>query len=393
MIVKPKIRGFICTTAHPDGCAAAVNEQIEYIKSQGKIDGPKKVLVIGASTGFGLSTRLTAAFGAGADTIGVFFERPAEGSRTASAGWYQSIAMEKAAKKEGLYAKSFNGDAFSHAVKKDVIDTIKKDLGQVDLIVYSLASPVRTHPDTGEALKSVLKPIGESVVQKSINVNTGVVSEITIDPASDDEIRQTVAVMGGEDWQMWIQALKDADALSEKAITIAYSYIGPEVTKPVYYNGTIGTAKKDLAAKAKDINKIMEEVNGNAFVSVNKALVTQASSAIPVMPLYINILYKVMKEHGTHEGCKEQIYRLFKERLYTGSDIPTDQEGRIRIDDLELAPDVQKEVTEIFNTITTENQADMADLSIYNEEFIKLFGFGYDGIDYDLDIEVNRNFE
>jgi len=394
MVVKPKIRGFICTTAHPDGCAAAVKEQIEYVKAQGPIaGGPKKVLVIGSSTGFGLSTRITSTFGCGADTMGVFFEKAADGKRTASSGWYQSVAFENAAKEAGFYAKSFNGDAFTNEMKEQVIEAIKADMGKVDLVIYSLAAPRRQHPVTGELHKSVLKPIGQTVIQKTIDTATGVVSEASIEAATEEDIRHTTAVMGGEDWKMWIEALKGADVLAEGARTVAYSYIGPEVTQEIYRTGTIGQAKVDLENTAEVIEKELADLNGSAFVSVNKALVTQASSAIPVMPLYINLLYKVMKKVGVHEECKEQIYRLFDKFLYTEDGVvPTDEKGRIRIDDWELREDVQKEVTEMFNTITTENHDEVGDLTTYNECFLRLFGFGYDGVDYDADVDVVRNF-
>ena len=391
MVVKPKIRGFICTTAHPKGCEAAVNEQIEYVKSQGQIaNGPKKVLVIGSSTGFGLSTRITATFACGADTMGVFFEKEADKKRTASAGWYQNLAFEKAARAAGFYAKSFNGDAFTNEMKEQVIEAIKSDMGKIDLIVYSLAAPRRVHPVTGELHKSTLKPIGKTVIQKTIDTATGVVSETSIGPATDEEIRHTTAVMGGEDWKMWIDALKEADVLADGVRTVAYSYIGPEITQDIYRTGTIGQAKVDLENTAEIISNALKELNGDAFVSVNKALVTQASSAIPVMPLYINLLYKVMKKVGVHEECKEQIYRLFDKFLYTeDGNVPVDEKGRIRIDDLELRDDVQKEVSEMFKNINTENHDEIGDLKAYNEAFLRLFGFGFDGVDYEEDVEID----
>jgi len=394
MVIKPKIRGFICTTAHPEGCAAAVKEQIEYVKAQGPIaNGPKKVLVIGSSTGFGLSTRITSTFGCGADTMGVFFEKAADKKRTASAGWYQSVAFEKEAKAAGFYAKSFNGDAFTNEMKEQVIEAIKADMGKIDLVIYSLAAPRRQHPVTGELHKSVLKPIGQTVIQKTIDTATGVVSEASIEPATDEDIRHTTAVMGGEDWQMWIDAMKEADVLADGVRTVAYSYIGPEVTQEIYRTGTIGQAKVDLENTAEKVEKGLADLNGSAFVSVNKALVTQASSAIPVMPLYINLLYKVMKKVGVHEECKEQIYRLFDKFLYTKDGVvPTDEKGRIRIDDWELRADVQKEVGQMFNDITTENHDEVGDLKTYNECFLRLFGFGYDGVDYDADVEIDLQF-
>ena len=315
MIVAPKIRGFICTTAHPDGCAKHVAEQIAVVKNRGPIaNGPKKVLVIGSSTGYGLSSRIAAAFGSGAATIGVFFEKPGEADKCGTAGWYNSAAFEKEAAAAGLYARSFNGDAFSDAMKAEVIAAIKADLGQVDCVVYSLASPRRTHPKTGEVFNSVLKPIGESYTNKNLNTNTGVVDEITIQPAEGDDVAQTIAVMGGEDWEMWIDALLAENLLAPGAQTFAYSYIGPELTWPIYKNGTIGKAKEDLERVQRALDEKLAPLGGKAWVSVNKALVTQASSAIPVVPLYISLLYKVMKADGTHEDCIEQMDRLFRDR-------------------------------------------------------------------------------
>lgn len=394
MVVTPKIRGFICTTAHPDGCAAAVKEQIDYVKSQGKIEnGPKKVLIIGASSGFGLSTRVVSTFGCGADTLGVFFERPSDGRKTATAGWYQSVAFEKEAKAAGYYAKSFNGDAFSNEMKDKVIEEIKAGMGKVDLVIYSLAAPRRQHPVTGEILNSTLKTIGEPAVQKTINTKTGVITDVTIEPANDQEISDTIAVMGGEDWEMWISALKSADVLAEGVTTVAYSYIGPKITQKIYRTGTIGQAKVDLENRASTISKELESINGKAYISVNKALVTQASSAIPVMPLYINLLYKEMKKYGTHEECKEQMYRLFKEKMYNDSGvIPLDDKGRIRVDDWELADEIQSEVEKNFNNVTTENIEELGSLEAYNDAFLQLFGYGFDGVDYDADVEIERDF-
>ena len=387
MIIEPRMRGFICLTAHPDGCAQSIKNQIAYIKSKGNIDGPKKVLVIGASTGFGLASRITSAFGSNADTLGVFFEKePAEG-KTATPGWYNSAAFEKEAQKAGLYAKSINGDAFSNEVKQQAIDLIKADLGQVDLVIYSLASPVRMHPRTGILHRSVLKPIGNTFSNKTVDFHTGNVSQVTIEPANQDDIDNTVIVMGGEDWAMWMDALKNAGLLANGAKTIAYSYIGPEVTEAVYRKGTIGRAKDDLEATAFEITDSLKSIDVKAYVSVNKALVTQASSAIPVIPLYISLLYKIMKSEGLHEGCIEQIQRLFADRLYNGNSIPTDDKGRIRIDDWEMREDVQKQVKTLWETATTENIAQIGDLAGYKQDFLNLFGFGFDGIDYQLDTE------
>ncbi len=382
MVIAPKIRGFICTTAHPDGCARHVAEQIGVVKSRGPVDGgPKKVLVIGASTGYGLASRIAAAFGSGAATIGVFFERAGEAGRTATAGWYNSAAFEREAAAAGLYARSFNGDAYSDAMKSEVIEAIKNDLGQVDCVIYSLASPRRTHPKTGEVFKSVLKPVGESYTNKNLNTGNGVVNEITIEPATDDEIAQTVAVMGGEDWEMWIDALLDAGVLANGVQTVAYSYIGPVLTWPIYKNGTIGFAKQDLERAQKALDGRLASIDGKAWVSVNKALVTQASSAIPVVPLYISLLYKVMKAAGSHEECIEQADRLFRDRLYTGNPKP-DEAGRIRLDDWEMADDIQEIVGKRWAEVTTENFGELGDFAGYQSSFLKLFGFGLAGVDY-----------
>lgn len=392
MIIQPRTRGFICLTAHPDGALQSVKNQIEYVKSKGAIKkGPKKVLVIGASTGFGLSSRITAAFGSDAATVGVFFEKPASEGKMGTAGWYNSAAFEKEAHEAGLYAKSINGDAFSDDIKKQTIELIKKDLGQVDLVVYSLASPRRTHPKTGVAHSSVLKPIGNSYTNKTVDFHTGVVSDVTIAPVENEEdIPNTVAVMGGEDWKFWIEDLKAAGVLADGVQTVAYSYIGPELTFPIYRNGTIGQAKNDLEATVTVLNDLLKDLNGKSYVSVNKALVTQSSSAIPVVPLYISLLYKVMKAKGTHEGTIEQIQRLFADRLYTeDGNVALDEAGRIRIDDLEMADDVQAEVDKLWKEITTENLSDISDIAGYRKEFFNLFGFEVDGIDYEKDANEN----
>ncbi len=381
MIIQPLTRGFICITSHPEGCAKSVQNQIDYIKSKSNIEGAKKVLVIGASTGFGLASRITSAFGSNADTIGVFFEKPPAEGKTASSGWYNTAAFEKQAQKEGLYAKSINGDAFSNEIKEQTAQLIKKDLGKIDLVIYSLASPVRTHPDTGVRYKSVLKPIGNTYTNKTVDFHTGEVKEISIEACTEEEIENTIAVMGGEDWKLWIDKLKKEDLLSENFKTVAYSYIGPKLTEPVYRKGTIGMAKDHLEATAFKITDTLKNINGKAYVSVNKALVTQSSSAIPVIPLYISLLYKVMKENGVQEGCIEQIYRLFKERLYLDQ-IPTDSEGRIRIDDWEMRDDIQEKVAKLWEQATTESLPNIGDLEGYRDEFFNLFGFNFDEIDY-----------
>ena len=385
MIIEPRMRGFICLTAHPTGCAQNVKNQINYIKSKGAIAGPKKVLVIGASTGFGLASRITSAFGSNAATIGVFFEKPASEGKTASPGWYNSAAFENEAHQAGLYAKSINGDAFSKEVKQQTIDLIKADLGQVDLVIYSLASPVRMHPETGVLHRSSLKPIGATFTNKTVDFHTGNVTQVSIEPAVQEDIDNTVVVMGGEDWSMWIEAMKSANVLAPGATTIAYSYIGPSVTEAVYRKGTIGRAKDHLEATAFTISDSLSSIGGKAYVSVNKALVTQASSAIPVIPLYISLLYKIMKAQGIHEGCIEQIQRLFSERLYIGTTVPTDDKGRIRIDDWEMREDVQEQVAKLWSEATTESLPNLGDLAGYKQDFLNLFGFGFEGVNYLVD--------
>jgi len=382
MIIEPRMRGFICLTAHPDGCAQSVKNQINYVKSKGAIDGAKKVLVIGASTGFGLASRITSAFGSNAATIGVFFEKEPSEGKTATPGWYNTAAFEQEAQKAGLYAKSINGDAFSNEIKQQAIDLIKADLGQVDMVIYSLASPVRMHPVTGVLHRSTLKPIGSTFTNKTVDFHTGNVTQVSIEPANQEDIDNTVVVMGGEDWSMWMEALNNAGVLAKGVTTIAYSYIGPEVTEAVYRKGTIGRAKDHLEATAFEITSSLESLDGKAYVSVNKALVTQASSAIPVIPLYISLLYKIMKAEGVHEGCIEQIQRLFSERLYTGSTVPTDDKGRIRIDDWEMREDIQAKIKTLWKSATTENLTEIGDLAGYKQDFLNLFGFGFQGVDY-----------
>lgn len=389
MIVSPKIRGFICTTSHPDGCAANVQEQINFVKAQPKIEnGPKNVLVIGASAGYGLASRIVPAFGSGANTLGIFFEKPGSEKRPGSAGWYNTAAFEKAATADGLVAKSLNGDAFSHELKQQALDIIKNEMGgKVDLVVYSLASPRRTDPDTGEVFKSVLKTTGGDYTNKTLNTDKGEITEVTIGAASQEEIDDTVKVMGGADWELWINALADAGALADGVKTVAYSYIGPELTWPIYTDGTIGMAKKDCERACSAINaKLAETLGGAAYVSVNKALVTQASSAIPVVPLYISILYKEMKAKGIHEGCIEQIQRLMADRLYS-EDLQLDDTGRIRVDDWEMRDDIQASIAESWQNISNDNFNQLADFEGYQADFLKLFGFGLDGVDYAADTD------
>ncbi|MAL94607.1 MAG: enoyl-[acyl-carrier-protein] reductase FabV [Haliea sp.] len=386
MIIKPRVRGFLCTTTHPLGCEANVRHQIEHVRSHGPIDnGPKRVLVIGASTGYGLASRITAAFGSGASTLGIFFEKEGTESKPGTAGWYNSTAFHKFADAEGLYAKSINGDAFSDEVKQKAIDTIRADLGQVDLVVYSLAAPRRVHPKTGVVHNSTLKPIGKPTVQKGVNTDKQAIQEFHLEPASQEEIDNTVAVMGGEDWQMWIEALDEAGVLAEGAKTTAYTYIGEKMTWDIYWHGTIGAAKQDLDRRVVDIRERLAAKGGDARVSVLKAVVTQASAAIPAMPIYLAILFKVMKERGVHEGCIEQIDSLFRESLYS----PTpqlDDEGRLRADRKELDPAVQEEVARLWEQIDTDNLHQLSDFDGYRREFLQLFGFEVDGVDYEADV-------
>mgnify|MGYP001627744063 CR=1 FL=1 len=390
MIIKPKVRGFICTTAHPTGCALHVQEQIDYVKAHPPAaEGPKNVLVIGASTGYGLASRIVSGFGFKANTLGVMFEKEPTERRTASAGWYNTRAYEKAATEAGLYAKTFNADAFSHECKAEVIEEIKASMGKVDLVVYSLASPRRKDPDTGDVYMSTLKPIGEAVTRKSLNTDTREVSEVTLEPANDDEIANTIKVMGGQDWELWLKALADADVLAEGVKTTAYTYIGRELTFPIYGEATIGRAKEDLDRAAAAIDQSLKSsLGGSARVSVLKALVTQSSSAIPVMPLYISLLYRVMKEQGTHEGCIEQINTLLTGELYSGKDeLTLDEHSRVRVDLKELTDEVQNRVEELWHQVTTENLTKLSDFEGYQKEFFRLFGFGYDQVDYDQDVD------
>ena len=385
MVIQPKTRGFICTTAHPEGCRANVRRQVEYVKRQPKTQGAKRVLVLGASAGYGLASRISAAFSCDAATLGVIFDKPASGSRTASAGWYNTAAFEELAQAEGLYAKTINGDAFSKEIKEQVIQTIKSDLQTVDLVVYSLAAPRRTAPD-GTTYSSVLKTTGEEYTNKTIDLKTKAVSEVTIPQASEQEIADTVKVMGGEDWLDWMEALQGAGVLAEGAETVAYSYIGPALTHPMYLNGSIGMAKRHLAKTAQEITQKFGGVK--AYLSVNKALVTQSSAAIPIVPLYISILYKVMKEMGLHEGCIEQMYRLFHERLFADP-VPVDQEGCIRLDDWEMRPEVQEKVSAIWKELSTENVEQLADIDGYWADFYEMFGFGLSGVDYEADVSAD----
>ena len=384
MIIEPKVREFICTTAHPEGCRENVKKQIAYVKSQNIKKGPKKVLVIGASTGYGLASRITAGFGCGAATIGIFFEKPSNGKRTATPGWYNTAAFEEEAHTAGIYAKSINGDAFFKEIKEKTIDLIKKDWGKADMVIYSLAAPRRTDRD-GNLWTSSLKTTKEAFTEKSLDLRNNTIVEKTVDPAQPEEIQGTMKVMGGEDWMEWIEALKAADAIEENGITVAYSYIRPELTYPIYFDGTIGQAKRHLENTAKVMREKFPKLQ--SYVSVNKALVTQASAAIPIVPLYFAILYKVMKQAGNHEGCIEQISRLFKEKLLE-EQVPVDEEGRIRMDDWELSEEVQKKVVEAWKQVTTENVTEISDIEGYWEDFYQMFGFHLSGVDYGKDVDV-----
>ena len=384
MIVEPKVKGFICTTAHPAGCKESVRRQIAYCKEKGLVEGPKKVLVIGSSTGYGLASRIAVTYGYGADTIGVAFERESNGRRTATAGWYNTKAFEEFAKEDGYYAKSFNGDGFSEEMKNQVIETIRKDFGKVDMVVYSMAAPRRTMPD-GTTVSSVLKTVGKELTNKTIDLRNNEIKDVTVPVANEEEIENTVKVMGGEDWEAWIQALVDADVLSDNAVTLAYSYIGPELTHAIYKEGSIGQAKKHLFDTSKKLTKEFEAKGLKAYISVNKALVTQSSAAIPIVPLYISLLYKIMKKEGLHEGCIEQMNRLFIDKLPAKE---TDAEGYIRLDDWEMEDKVQNEITKLWDLVTTENIGELGDIEGYWEDFYHMFGFHYDNVDYSADVEI-----
>lgn len=389
MIVKPRIRGFICTTAHPMGCKANVDGQIAYVREHGEVSSGelKNVLVLGCSGGYGLASRVVAAFGCGANTLGVSFEKLPSENKTATAGWYNNVAFEEAAAEAGLYAKTLDGDAFSDEMRATVIDTIKADMGKIDMVVYSLASPVRQHPKTGELHRSAIKPLGEALNIKSVHVDRGEVVHVDLEPASEEETANTVAVMGGEDWEFWMEALGEADLLAQGCRTVAFTYIGTELTWPIYWEGTLGQAKIDLDRASKAISDQLAVLGGEARVAVLKAIVSQASSAIPVVPLYAALLFKVMKERGLHEDIISHIYRMFATQFKAGSDMRLDTEGRIRMDDVELSDEVQDEVKRRWPLVTTENLDELGDLTGFREDFLKIFGFGFDGVDYDADVD------
>ena len=400
MIVKPRIRGFICTTAHPTGCAANVASQIEYVRSQPDLTdaGIKNVLVLGCSGGYGLACRIVSAFGCGANTLGVSYEKQPDAKRTATAGWYNNIALEEAAGTAGLYARTVDGDAFSDEVREQVINMIQQDLiaqgkGKIDLVVYSLASPVRQHPKTGELHRSTIAPLGQALDIKSVNVDRGEVVQVNLDPATPEETANTVAVMGGEDWEFWMEALANADVLSQGVQTVAFTYIGTELTWPIYWEGTLGQAKLDLDRASRAIQERIAELGGEARVAVLKAIVSQASSAIPVVPLYVALLFKVMKEQGNHEDIITHIHRMFATQLRSGAEKRLDEDGRIRMDDIELSDPVQAEVQRRWPLVTTENLAELGDLEGYREDFLKIFGFGFPGVDYNAEVDITLGRE
>ena len=395
MIIKPRIKGFVCITSHPVGCLENVRDQINHAKDnlithEGK---PKRVLVIGASTGYGLSSRVSAAFSAGAETLGVFFERPPKEDKPASAGFYNSLAFEKFSREAGIRSFDINGDAFSNECKDEVIKKAKQ-MGQFDLVVYSLASPRRTDPSDGETYRACLKPIGSVYKNKTLDTDKREVKEVVIDPATDAEIESTEKVMGGDDWTLWTERLLEENLLAPGCINVAYSYIGPEVTQPIYRNGTIGRAKEHLENCAHALNDLLQEkVSGRSFVSVNKAVVTQASSAIPVVPLYVSILFKIMRKAGTHEGCIEQTARLFSRFLYTESAAPmVDTAGRIRLDDWEMKDEIQQEIINLWPQVNTSNLTDLTAFEEYQTEFLKLFGFAHPRVNYEEEIDLISPF-
>lgn len=383
MIIEPKVKGFICTTAHPQGCRESVRRQVEYTKSLGKTNGPKKVLVIGCSTGYGLASRIAVSFGYGADTIGVSFEKEAKGKRTATAGWYNNAAFDELAAAEGYKSITLNGDGFSDEMKKEVIDKIKENFGKADMVIYSMAAPRRTMED-GTVVSSVLKTVGEPFENITLDLATDEIKPVTVPVATDEEIGDTIKVMGGEDWKKWISALYEADCLSENALTFAYSYIGPVVTHAIYKDGSIGQAKKDLHETASFLNEKWKDKGLRAYISVNKALVTQSSAAIPIVPLYIALLYKVMKEEGVHEGCIEQMNRLFRDKLSSNE---VDENGMFRLDDLEMQPKIQEKVDSLWKDVNTGNIKSYGDIDGYWEDFYHMFGFKYDNVDYNADVE------
>lgn len=415
-IIKPMVRSSMCINSHPVGCAKDTENQIAYIKAQKTKrgvksvkeggNGPELALVLGCSTGYGLASRITLAFEYGTETIGVSFEKEASETRGGTPGWYNNAAFDRAAEKDGIYAKTFSADAYSNETRTMVIDEIKKTGKKLDILVYSLASPVRSDPvkideATGQHVmyKSVIKPIGKTYAGKAIDIMSETLKDAAAEPANEEEIANTVKVMGGEDWQLWIDALEKAGVLNEGFRTVAYSYIGPELSHAIYRDGTIGQAKKDLEQTALNLNNQLEKsVGGSAFVSVNKGLVTRSSAVIPIISLYLSVLFKVMKAKGTHEGCIEQMERLFAERLYTGENnsagkVPVDSENRIRIDDWEMADDIQAEVNRLMDGVTQENLSERCDLAGYKHDFLAINGFDVEGVDYSKEITDMRSLD
>ncbi len=391
MIIEPKLKGSLALTSHPLGAYEFVKRQIDYVKKQEKYTGPKKVLIIGSSSGYGLASRISLAFGASADTIGVAFEKGVEGKRVGSAGWWNTIAVSEEIRKEGLVAKNFMGDAFSNEMKKDVIKYIKEEFGgKIDLLVYSLASAVRTDPNTGEMYRSALKSTAKEITGPTINLEKETMDMGTMGIATEEEISSTVKVMGGEDWKLWIEFLDNAGVLTENFKTVAYSYLGPKVTYGIYKEGTIGAAKRDLEGTSDYLNDYLKtKYNGEAYVSLSKALMTKASAVIPIFPLYATLLYKVMKAKGLHEGTIEQKQRLFKDMMYGGKP-ELDSNRRLRPDNWEMREDVQSEVEAIWDTITPENFKEIGDYEGVREEFMQLNGFDFDNIDYSADIDLEE---
>lgn len=387
MIIEPRIRDNVCLNAHPKGCFRQVEDQIHYVTSRERIDGPRRVLVIGSSNGYGLAARIVSTFATGAATVGLAYERPAKGTRVASAGWYNNEAFTALAENAGHQAWNINGDAFAGEIKQEAAGCIRENLGKIDFLVYSIAAPRRLDPETGELHSSVIQPIGRPYTAKTVDFLSGKVREETSPPAGPEQVAQTVKVMGGEDWKLWIEHLLEADLLAEGFQTIAFSYIGPEVTRPIYRDGTIGKAKEDLERRAGAINEILAPISGRAVIGVQKALVTRASAVIPAVPLYISLLYKVMKAKGLHENCIQQIYRLYHDFLFAPEPATPDQLGRLRLDDWEMRPDVQAEVAALWLKVNDENVGQLADLEGFRAEFLRHHGFGIPGIDYRRDVE------
>ncbi len=394
-VVMQRARGFVCVNAHPEGCFRNVERQVAEVRGDLPVPvaGPKNVLVLGSSTGYGLASRVAAAWGFGARTLGVFFERPPEDSRTGTAGWYNTVAFHRLATRDALYACSLNGDAFADEVKRAAAEIIHREMGPIDLCIYSLAAPRRTHPRTGVVHNSTLKSIGAVYTNKTIDLSSRKVVEVTIPPATEREIADTVAVMGGEDWRMWAEMLLDEGLLAPGARTLAYSYIGPELTWPIYWHGTIGRAKEDLEKTAHQLDKLLAtRLGGHAWISVNKAVVTQASAAIPVVPLYMSLLFRVLRRKQLDEDTAAQMRRLFFGSLAAGKEAVTDKAGRIRLDDREMRPDVQAEVAALWPHLTTENLLEISDFTAFERAFRNLFGFEVEGVDYSQPTETDLHW-